>query len=195
MMMPLMVVLGVASLLLATGSSLASASAGQLIIDDQEKRSRKAKLDLWLHGAFETANNVADLEIEVASAPLRHGPIREVRQRLLHDMNLGDYHSDNSLWDSTLNVRGGDGSVQKEDVYNLDKQLQELKAKFGQPFMDAIAKNKAEHDADCKKSCEIFYCADDSDKIQWDQDAHSDTSFRSYSFGSVPPEDFSYEFK
>ena len=173
-------VLGVASLLPATGS------AGD---QDLNNDIRKAKLDLWLHGAF-------DLEIEVAAAPLRHGPIREVRQRLIHDMNLGEYHSDNSGWDSTLNVRGGDGNVQEEDhVYNLDKQLKELSAKFGQPFMDAIAKNRAEHDADCKKSCEIFYCADDSDRIQWDQDAYSDTSFRSYSFGSVPPEDFSYEFK
>ena len=190
----MLLVLGVACLLLATRSSVASAG------DDQDERIRKAKLDLWLRGAFHMndpdANNVADLEIQVARAPLRHGPIREVRQRLIHDMNLGEYNSDGS-WDSILNVRGGDGNVQQEDhVYNLDEQLKELSAKFGQPFIDAIAKNKAEHDADCKKSCEIFYCAaDDSNKIQWDQDAHSDTSFRSYSFGSVPPEDFSYEFK
>ena len=192
----MLLVLGVACLLLATRSSEASAG------DDQDERIRKAKLDLWLRGAFHMndldANNVADLEIQVARAPLRHGPIREVRQRLIHDMNLGDYNSDYSVWDSILNVRGGDGNVQQEDhVYNLDKQLKELSAKFGQPFIDAIAKNKAEHDADCKKSCEIFYCAPDDSisKIQWDQDEYSDTSFKSYSFGSVPPEDFSYEFK
>ena len=58
-----------------------------------------------------------------------------------------------------------------------------------------MLQNKAEHAADCARSCELFYCADDSKINQWDTETHRNTSFASYSFGSVPPEDFSDEFK
>ena len=59
-----------------------------------------------------------------------------------------------------------------------------------------LIKNKAEHAADCARSCELFYCSDDdTNTIRWDPETHADTSFTSYSFGSVPPEDFSQEFQ
>jgi len=100
-------------------------------------------------------------------------------------------------WQSTmermLGVRGGgDGATKEHHAVRLENKLVELSAKFGKPFVDAIAQNKAEHAADCARSCELFYCADAANSTLWDTDG---TSFASYSFGSVPPEDFSEEFK
>ena len=166
----------------------ASSSDSEAALED---RIRKAKLDLWLHGAFEfdgtsntsAADNAADLEMQAARAPIRHGHIREVRQRLQRDLGLDETSGWSTLMDNVFGMRGGD-------------QLAELSAKFGKPFIDAIEQNKAEHAADCARSCEVFYCAaDDSTNIKWDAAAHPDTTIASYSFGSVPPEDFSDEFK
>ena len=168
-----------------------------------EDRIRRAKLELWLHGAFEfddtsstsAADTAADLEMQVVRAPIRHGPIREVRQRLQRDLGLDESNGWASLMEKTFGMRGGDGTV-KKDASSIDKQLAELSAKFGKPFIDAIEQNKAEHAADCARSCEAFYCEDDSNNIiKWDPAAHPDTTIASYSFGSVPPEDFSDEFK
>jgi len=147
-----------------------------------------------------------DLEMQVARAPIRHGPVREVRRRLQHDLE-SDGNNNNgggwySLMENILSVRGGgdddgnsDGGLKEDHSSRLEKQLEELSAKFGKPFVDAIEQNKAEHAADCARSCELFYCSEESSKIQWDAESHGDTSFASYSFGSVPPEDFSHEFK
>ena len=66
---------------------------------------------------------------------------------------------------------------------------------INQRFYAVHNQNQVEHAADCARSCELFYCADDLTTIEWDQAAHNDTSFASYSFGSVPPEDFSDEFQ
>ncbi|KAL9190308.1 hypothetical protein ACHAXT_007519 [Thalassiosira profunda] len=171
---------------------------------DAQHRIHNAKLDLWLHGAFDTAATAigdessiaADLEAQLARAPLRHGPVREVRRRLKRDLGLGD--DDNgwaSLMHNALGVRGGGGAAKEDHASRLEKRVAELSDKFGQPFADAIAQNEAEHKADCAKSCELFYCADDSNAKRWDPAEHIDTTFASYSFGSVPPEDFSDEFR
>ena len=169
-------------------------------------RIRQAQLDLWLHGAFDTSPTVEDgddmatiatgLEMQAARAPLRHGPVREVRRRLLQsEASIENTNGWQSLMEQVLNMRGGDGTVKEDHASSLENKLAELSVKFGKPFMDAIEQNKAEHAADCKRSCELFYCADESSAIQWDSDMHVDTSFASYSFGSVPPEDFSDKFK
>lgn len=116
------------------------------LLDDEKKNRRihQAKLELWTHGAFSQIDldNVAEFEIQVAKAPIRHGPVREVRRRLLQDMQLGDT---SNVWESILNVRGGDGGVGEENddhahaaAARLDKKLRELGTKFGQPFIDAI---------------------------------------------------------
>jgi len=201
--------------------SLLSAGAPQ---NDDDYRVRRAKLDLWLHGAFSmsptatTTGNVvddgddgvsravdidavaADLEMQVAGAPLRHGPVREVRRRLERDMQLFDGSDDGSGWHSLMETMlrtrgGGDGYVKGGHESRLEKKLEELSSRFGKPFVAAIEQNKAEHAADCARSCELFYCSDDdTNTIRWDPETHADTSFTSYSFGSVPPEDFSQEF-
>lgn len=116
------------------------------LLDDEKKNRRihQAKLELWTYGAFSQndLDNVAEFEIQVAKAPIRHGPVREVRRRLLQDMQLGDT---SNVWKSILNVRGGDGGVGEENddhahaaAARLDKKLRELGVKFGQPFIDAI---------------------------------------------------------
>lgn len=132
---------------------LCATAAGALGASEDEphhqRRVQKLKLDLWLHGAYSfptsasTAHEVNDaaalaaaLELQAARAPIRHGPVREVRQRLKHELQLGDdegrmggYH----LMGNFLSVRGGD-----DGGIRLEKQLEELSAKFGTPFFDAI---------------------------------------------------------
>ena len=68
--------------------------------DYHRQRVHQAKLDLWLRGAFamspttgtaddgNSAAIAADFEMQVAKAPLRHGPVRDVRRRLKHDLGL-----------------------------------------------------------------------------------------------------------
>ena len=186
--------------LLAVGVSASARNDKQDELYHQ--RIQQAKLDLWLHGAFDINDaDVTELEMQVLQAPFRHGPIRDVRRRLKHDMQLDNAGSDVGGWQSLmqniLNIRGGGVSNTKEDdATRLEKQLAELSAKYGQPFIDAIELNEVEHAADCKRSCELFYCApDDASSIKWDSKEHAGTTFASYSFGSVPPEDFSDEFQ
>lgn len=236
-------------------SFIAKANSSESISNDDEdyhrQRIHKAKLDLWLHGAFaldekllspdaaasddrlSLSHMALDLEMQAARAPLRHGAAKDVRHRMMQSFEMGGQGFRNnggwpSLMNNILGTRGGDGGGPKEDYASrLEKQLAELSAKFGQPFVDAIEQvrlcfhmlsfthfiplaiecrfihllayvhkfqNKAEHASDCARSCELFYCADDTNTITWEGN-HEDTSFMSYSFGSVPPEDFSEEFR
>jgi hypothetical protein len=209
-------------------------------------RIRQAKLDLWLHGAFSMTTEygvvdsstsdsssssaiiAADLEMQVSTALVRHGPIRDIRRRLLRDLQLDKMDSGGGVYSTMtttiMGMRGGDGSVREDYASRLENQLAELSVKFGKPFIDAIERvsiillhlyfvyrffnyiasslstnisyqNQVEHAADCARSCELFYCANDSTSIEWDPEAHNETTFASYSFGSVPPEDFSDEFQ
>jgi len=115
-------------------------------------RIRQAKLDLWLHGAFSFSPDVddvdaiaiaADLEMQAAKAPIRLGPIRDVRRRLKRSLQLGGRDSTDvwyHLMDNILSVRGGDETVGGEYASRLEKQLAELSAKFGKSFVDAIEK-------------------------------------------------------
>mmetsp|Transcript_18099 Transcript_18099/g.29632 ORF Transcript_18099/g.29632 Transcript_18099/m.29632 type:complete len:678 (+) Transcript_18099:140-2173(+) len=162
--------------------------------DDYQSRINQAKSELWLRGEFayddastaDAATIAANLEMQSATASFRHGPIREVRQRIFDENNC---RGESCLKD-LLSIRGGG----VEYATRLEKQLADLGTKFGQPFLDAIEKNKAEHEADCERSCELFYCAND-DANNFDVWESSTTSFQSYSFGAVPPEDFSEEFQ
>ena len=130
----------------------ASEAPAQVKQDDEYYRHRvhHAKLDLWLHGAHTmpptatTGNDgddiaaiAADLEMQAAKAPLRHGPVREVRRRLKRDLQLLDGWE--SMMDSVWNMRGGDGNIKEDDhATRLEVKLAELGAKFGKPFVDAI---------------------------------------------------------
>lgn len=209
-MSPPLIILSCACLLcfVTIPASAATSVAVDNQDDDYHRRIHKAKLDLWLHGAFDMSSIdghadvgdaaivAADLEMQAARAPIRHGSVREVRRRLKRDLGLEE-ETDGwiSLMENILGVRGGDGTTKEDNASRLEKKLDELSVKFGKPFVDAIEQNKAEHATDCARSCELFYCADDSDTNHWDPEKRRDTTFASYSFGSVPPEDFSDEFK
>jgi tetratricopeptide (TPR) repeat protein len=168
--------------------------AAQLDDVDYKSRIHQAKLDLWLRGEFDfdsasddAAAIAESLESRAASALFHHGPIREVRHRIHQNTMENSCSSGQFCLHDVLGIRGGEGGT-----IRLEKQLGELGTKFGQPFLDAIAKNKAEHAADCQRSCEFFFCANEDVNSVWES---TTTTFKSYSFGAVPPEDFSEEFR
>ena len=101
-----------------------------------DKHDDYNKFDLWLRG-FSDGDGI----LQAQQAPLRHGPIRDVRRRIARDMKLGKISGINNIngWDSILNIRGGGSELIEEDAHvDIDKQLIELGIKFGQPFIDAI---------------------------------------------------------
>ena len=121
--------------LVAGISLLATRVLASSINDDDELE--QTKFDLWLRGEFSLDTTVDGL-LQAQQAPLRHGPIRDVRRRIARDMKLGE-SGINNRWDSILNIRGGGSELVEEDAHvDIDKQLIELGIKFGQPFIDAI---------------------------------------------------------
>ena len=116
--------------------------------DSIARRTRQAKIDLWLHGAFSFSPDIhdvdasaiaADFEMQAANAPIRLGPIREVRRRLKRSLQYDGWYP---LMDYILSVRGGDDSMEGEHTSRIEKRLAELSAEFGKPFVDAIEKVK-----------------------------------------------------
>jgi len=86
-----------------------------------------------------------------------------------------------------LELRGGATTTSK---------LADLESQLGPEFAAAIEANNRDHAEDCKKSCEMFYCAEPGSPLQpleelLEGDA---TTIKSYSLGAVPPEDFADEF-
>lgn len=128
-----------------------------------KRKIQQAKLDLWLRGAFDlnernlspaaadgdtssTWDVVTDLEKQAAMAPLRHGPYKDVRRRLLQAIELENvgYRGQfglSDLWKHVLTTRGGEtGDPDESYPIRLDAKLAKLSAKFGKPFIDAIEK-------------------------------------------------------
>ena len=80
-----------------------------------------------------------------------------------------------------------------EKVLSIEERLVDLEGELGSEFREAIALNRKEHDEDCRKSCESFFCADNNGQNAihaWD----NSTDFVSFPFGAVPPEDFAVDF-
>ena len=93
-----------------------------------------------------------------------------------------------------LNLRGGaDGcsatsaTCEPSDAPDLDT----LRAELGPDFAAALDRNEADHAADCKASCDAFYCG--ASREEYGPVEAPPT--RAIHMGSVPPEDFSGEFK
>jgi tetratricopeptide (TPR) repeat protein len=86
-------------------------------------------------------------------------------------------------------LRGGAdgcaGTACEPDSVNLDA----LRAELGPEFSAALEKNVQDHEEDCATSCEHFYCGQ-----QGGGGAAPAVATRSYSMGSVPPEDFAASF-
>lgn len=185
---PVFLLAGLAALVVTSASA-----------DHDDHHSKK--MDLWARGAYDLDLSSQELDLASATAPIRHGPIRRMRLDAAatatsesRNNECLEFECGPSLLSSAMSMRGG-----ATGDYNarLEAKLSELSAQYGPSFTAAIEQNKIDHAKDCETSCEAFYCAKgDRDANQgnaWAQD-HSNTTFRSYSFGGVPPEDFSEEF-
>ncbi|GFH58152.1 tetratricopeptide repeat family protein [Chaetoceros tenuissimus] len=152
--------------------------------NDLEKRKQDAKLDLWSRGVYDT-NHLME---NTATSFHRMGPVRKVRQQYLDETEC--LEQDCPMDMNTVWKRFRGGAVKEDD---LESKLISLGQKFGTDFTAAIQKNIEEHNKDCEISCESYYCADENDtnEIKWDANG---TSFDSFHFGAVPPEDFSNDF-
>lgn len=167
---------------------VSSVSSGG-IDDDETAMNEQLRLNLWSRGAFDIdKDNFVD---STTTLSMRMQPVSYVRQDVLRNRDLPDCEMTGFC--SVLNrFRGGSQSV------DYDKQLavkiEELGAKYGKDFLDAIEKNKEEHEEDCKKSCELYYCANPHQPLTSDEELMGKTTIKSYSMGPVPPEDFAESF-
>ena len=88
-------------------------------------------------------------------------------------------------------LRGGSdgcaGTACEPDAVDLDQ----LRAELGPEFGAALERNVRDHEADCEASCEHFYCGTPGA----DAAPLPTVRTRSYSMGSVPPEDFAASFR
>ena len=88
-------------------------------------------------------------------------------------------------------LRGGSdgcaGTACEPDAVDLDQ----LRAELGPEFGAALERNVRDHEADCEASCEHFYCGTPGA----DAAPLPAVRTRSYSMGSVPPEDFAASFR
>ena len=163
------------------------------IINVQERIVR-AKMELWSRGAFSFAEqqlfhrNLQDiataLELQATLAPLRHGPVRKVRQ---DTFEMSSRNQLSAVWEQ---LRGG-GTIEEEK-----QRLPTLAQQLGPEFEQAIEQNRKDHAEDCRKSCELFYCASPKDPLVPLETLlpNDETAIASYSMGAVPPEDFASEF-
>ena len=172
------------------------AGAGSVIAQEDSERLRRAKLELWSRGEYSfdaySEHELEMLEHSTSWASMRLGPVKKSRREFLRqDDCIGMDCNFNSVWSK---LRGGASVDQGEDLQSpglLQKKIDELALKFGEDFKNAIKKNEEEHKRDCDVSCESFYCAPNSASLdEWDISKElNGTSFKSYSFGAVPPED------
>ena len=158
------------------------------------------KMDLWARGAFDLDLSSHDLTLASATAPIKHGPIRQARisaaaaSSVVGNNECVEFECASLHSSSALKMRGG-GSDSTAYAARLDFRLSELGTKYGPAFTAAIEQNKKDHAEDCTASCEAFYCATDNDTNRGKAWAHQHAqTFKSYSFGGVPPEDFAEEF-
>ena len=116
---------------------------------------------------------------------LRVGPVSRARRDVLGNQNSPNCDSNGYCWNR---FRGGEQSLDYNE--QMEIKIQELGMKYGSEFLDAIDQNKREHAEDCKKSCELFHCADKEASITPMEELLGPTTVKSYSMGPVPPEDF-----
>ena len=191
----------------ALSVAAATAWVGHAEDSVMEERLRSAKLELWKRGEYnyETYTTVDAtlqetvllLESAVSWSPMRLGPVRKVRHDFMQEEGQECIEFDcpfPSRSDLLTNIRGG---AQGGTSTALEQKQKLLGDKFGSDFVNAIEKNKEEHSQDCTLSCETFYCAKPSsnDDGKWDPSINlKGSSFKAFSFGGTPPEDFSEDF-
>ena len=89
----------------------------------------------------------------------------------------------------TIRLRGGEDGCAGTSCEPPTADLGALRAELGPEFSAALDRNEADHEADCATSCESFYCGGGAALPP------EAVATRSYSMGSVPPEDFADAFK
>lgn len=150
--------------------------------DDGRDRTEQARLELWSRGLF-------DLEdYSHYGSGVHMGPVSYVRSQTLFHRN-----SPNCDMNGYCRIRGGAQNAADYEKHS-EQKIHELGLRFGSEFLEAIQKNKEEHAEDCKRSCEIYYCADSSKPLVSLDELLGETTIKSYSMGSVPPEDFAESF-
>ena len=185
---------------------------------EQQHKNLEQRLYLWsrgdIHGRPQVSvqdgsgEEIINQGINSLYQFVKLGPVRKVRQEHLLD-NCIEFESNcflqqtnihNNRYESLLNIRGGASSETSTlTTYQdrLNKKIEQLTLQFGPQFKEAIALNEKEHEEDCEISCQSYYCASASSENSnssstWKNS--NDTSFLSYNFGAVPPEDFADEF-
>lgn len=152
----------------------------------QKQPNEDERLELWSRGAFDLDSIDAENRILASLNPLKLGPVRKARFEVLRHRNAANCDSNGYCWNQ---VRGG-GQPALDFNEQMNVKLEELGRKYGSEFMDAIEKNNQDHAEDCKKSCEIYYCAEKDAPLVPMENLLGPTSVKSYSMGPVPPEDF-----
>jgi len=192
---------------------------------DNEPLTELEKLDRWSRGAFSLVDDgggncsedyIGRTQQQYDFIRLKASPVRPIRRRVWRDCAAGDcsatatgtWGSDDSdlLYKWALSPRGGGASTRPSATSaaaqyeeKLERKIQALISKFGPEFEAAIEQNRREHDEDCRKSCELYYCApkenttssSSSSEVGYNETV---TTFRSYSMGATPPEDFAEQF-
>eukprot|EP00980_Cylindrotheca_fusiformis_P003288 scaffold743_cov117-Cylindrotheca_fusiformis.AAC.7 len=152
----------------------------------QIQLSDEERLELWARGAFNLDVGMNPKNLLSSLNPLKLGPVSKVRREALQHRNSPNCDSNGYCWNQ---FRGGAQSTLDFNE-QMNSKIQELGSKYGSDFMNAIEKNKQDHNEDCKKSCEIYYCADKDTPLAPLQELMGSTTIKSYSMGPVPPEDF-----
>jgi len=138
----------------------------------EDELAQRLKLDLWRRG-------IGECGLEGCSADAAE------------DLDVLTMRWQTSRTTPYVALRGGSdgcaGTACEPGSVNLDA----LRAELGPEFSAALDQNEADHEADCAKSCSHFYCGTRGQgggpKLAVDT--------RSYSMGSVPPEDFAGSFR
>ncbi|CAJ1940643.1 unnamed protein product [Cylindrotheca closterium] len=150
--------------------------------------SNDERLQLWSRGEFNLDlsenNEYFDL------LPFRRlGPVSRVRNSILRHQQSPNCDSNGFCLDQ---IRGGSQSV--ENNKEIESKIEELGGRFGADFLVAVERNKRDHEEDCKKSCELYYCVTANTPLVPVEDILGPTTIKSYSMGPVPPEDFADSF-
>jgi hypothetical protein len=163
--------------------------------EDEAKSTDKLRLELWARGAFnlDEENFIGSIDT-MNPLSMRMGPVSYARRDVLRHRDSPDCEM--SGYCSNLNrFRGGSQGQSAVDFEEqTTRKIEELGARYGQDFLEAIEKNKKEHAEDCKASCEIYFCASPDTPLKSFEELTGETTMQSYSMGPVPPEDFAESF-
>jgi hypothetical protein len=177
------------------GVALVGAAQSTPQTDESEQNFESFRLELWSRGWFDIEEENAKrlLESNFLSQAARMAPVSYVRRDIL---GLRDSaYCDMTGFCSPLDIRGGSQNIPVvNDEEQMAQKIKDLGSRLGQHFLDAIERNIKEHEEDCRKSCEIYYCASPDTPLQTLDELIGETTIKPYSMGPAPPEDFAESF-